>query len=306
MEPARAEFSALGTTAVVLVTNAGTLAAARDLLCADLDALDLACSRFRPDSELCRLAGVAGRPAPVSPLLRDAVVAALWTAEATAGLVDPTVGRAVAALGYDRDFAAVPAAGPVVRPAGPAPGWWRVRLDGDRLLIPRGVRLDLGASAKAFAADRAAAAIAARCGTGVLVSLGGDIALAGPPPPGGWRVAVGEDHRDPGPDAPVVTLTSGGLATSSTTCRSWIRGGRRVHHIVDPRTGDVPVPAWRTVSVAAGSCLAANAASTAAIVLGAQAADWLDRRRLPARLVGTGGEVRLAGAWPVPRPVAAG
>jgi FAD:protein FMN transferase len=299
----RASFPALGTTAVLLVTEATVLPEAQRLLRTDLDALDLACSRFRADSEVSRLP--AGRPAAVSPLLRAALDAALWTAEVTDGLVDPTVGEAVARLGYDRDFAEVPTDGPGVPAGAPVPGWWRVRLAGDRVVVPRGLSLDLGASAKAFAADRAADRIAAACGCGVLVSLGGDVAAAGPAPDGGWPVSVGDDHRRVDPGDPVVAISGGGLATSSVALRTWRRGGRSVHHIVDPRTGDVPEPVWRTVSVAAGSCLAANAASTAAIVLGAGAPQWLAARRLPARLVGVDGRVSVVAGWPVPELVAA-
>jgi thiamine biosynthesis lipoprotein len=299
----RATFPALGTTAVILLTEASALADAERLLRAELDALDLACSRFRSDSEVRALP--AGRPAQVTPLLRDALEAALWTAQATGGLVDLTVGEAVARLGYDRDFAGVAADGPAV-PAGlPAPGWWRVRLVGDQVVVPDGVCLDLGASAKAFAADRAAVRIAAECDCGVLVSLGGDLAVAGSAPDGGWLVSVGDDHRRAEPDDPVVSISSGGLATSSVAYRSWRRGGRTVHHIIDPRTGDVPERVWRTVSVAAGSCLSANAASTAAVVLGQDAPQWLSERSLPARLVSMDGSVSMVAGWPEPEPVAA-
>jgi len=299
----RATFPAIGTTAVLLVTDPSALPGAERLLRADLVALDLACSRFRPDSELRRLP--AGRPARVSPLLGDALRAALSTAEATGGLVDPTVGDVLVRLGYDRDFSEVPADSPAVAAGTPAPGWWRVRLTGDRVVVPRGVSLDLGASAKAFAADRAAGRIAAAYGCGVLVSLGGDLAVAGPAPEGGWRVSVGDDHRHPGPGDPVVVISSGGLATSTVTCRTWRRGGRTVHHIIDPRTGDIPEPVWRTVSVAAASCLAANAASTAGIVLGADAPQWLAARRLPARLVGVDSRVLVLAGWPQPEALTA-
>jgi thiamine biosynthesis lipoprotein len=298
----QATFPALGTTAVLLVTDASALAEAQRVLRAELDAIDLACSRFRADSEVCLLP--VGRPARLSPLLREALDAALWTAEATGGLVDPTVGDAVARLGYNRDFAAVAADGPQVAAGGPAPGWWRVRLVDDFVVVPQGICLDLGASAKAFVADRAAARIATHCGCGVLVSLGGDLAVAGPAPDGGWLVGIGDDHRRADPDDPVVAISSGGLATSSVTCRSWRRGGRTLHHIVDPRTGDVPEPVWRTVSVAAGSCLSANAASTASVVLGDDAPLWLRARQLPARLVDMDGRVSLVAGWPEPEPAA--
>ena len=265
-------FPALGTTAEVLVT--GDLAVAVELLRAELDAVDAACSRFREDSEIERLHRDAGRAVEVTPLLAEALAVALRAARLTGGLVDPTVGAAVCSLGYDRDFAAVTDGESDA--AVPAPGWHRVLLDGTTVVLPKGIRLDLGATAKALAADHAARTIARRTGAGVLVNLGGDVSIAGDPPPGGWRVAIADDHSVAAarPDV-TVTLRSGSLATSGTAVRQWRRGSRTVHHIVDPRTGDVPEPCWRTVSVAAKSCVDANTASTAAIVLGGQAPDWL-------------------------------
>jgi FAD:protein FMN transferase len=164
--------------------------------------------------------------------------------------------------------------------------------------LPRGVRLDLGATAKALGADRAAVAAASGGpGVGLLVNLGGDIATAGPAPSGGWRVRVADDHRAAA-DAPsqTIAIRSGGLATSSTTVRRW---GAGAHHIIDPRTGLPAVSRWRTVSVAAATCVDANIASTAAVVLGDDAPDWLSERALPARLVEHEGGVRSTAGWPL-------
>jgi thiamine biosynthesis lipoprotein len=279
----RAAFPALGTTAVVLATDQAAVPDAERMLRAELDRLDRAASRFRSDSEIVRLAAQAGRWTVVSPLLAELIAAALRSARLSDGLVDPTVGAAVVGLGYDRDFARLDRDDPrPARGARPAPGWWRIQLDRHRVLVPRRISLDLGATAKAYAADRAAERIGAELGCGVLVSLGGDLAVAGTAPDGGWLVGI-EDG------APVVTVHSGGLATSSTARRTWRRAGQAVHHIVDPRTGRSADPVWRTVSVAAATCLDANTASTAAIVLGAAAPDWLSARRLPARLAYTPG-----------------
>lgn len=295
-------FPALGTTASLVVTDDRLLADAERLLRAELAAVDAACSRFRPDSEITWLHEQAGNEVTVSPLLAEALDAALRAGRLTGGLVDPTVGRAVADLGYDRDFDDVVTDNPL--PAAtprPAPGWWRVTLDvaNRTVRLPRTVGLDLGATAKALAADRAARRIGDEIGCGVLVNLGGDLCVAGEPPDEGWRIGIADDHRRAGtrPDT-TVTVRSGGLATSSTTCRSWRRAGRTVHHIVDPRTGDIPEPALRTVSVAAGTCVDANTASTAAIVLGWRAPGWLSAARLPSRLVGQRGNVFTLAGWP--------
>jgi FAD:protein FMN transferase len=135
----------------------------------------------------------------------------------------------------------------------------------------------------------------------VLVSLGGDIAVAGPAPAGGWPILVTDDHRaDPSKaDGQVVGIAAGGLATSSTAVRRWRTTDGVVHHVVDPRTGRPAREVWRTVSVAARSCVDANTASTAAIVLGEDARSWLIERGLPARLVRPDGRVDTTGTWPI-------
>jgi thiamine biosynthesis lipoprotein len=297
----RLRFPALGTTAELVVTDLAALDDAGRLLRAEIDRIDRACSRFRTDSDLSALQRTQGRATVISPLLAEALRTAIRAAETTEGLVDPTVGRAVRELGYDRDFAALPDDGPAGAPARPAPGWWRIQLDTDNreVVLPRGIELDLGATAKALATDRAVATIAARLSCGVLVSLGGDVAMAGEPPAGGWRVSIGEDHTAPSPqDDQLVGFPAGGLATSGTVRRHWRRGGRTVHHIVDPRTGQNPAHCWRTVTVAGLTCVDANTASTAAMVLATDAPQWLADRDLPARLVSIDGTVSHIAGWP--------
>jgi len=312
-QEASASWRALGTGVQVVVTDAGRLDAARAMLEADLAAVDLACSRFRPDSEIVALdrhmtggpGGTWARPVEVSPLLADAIAVALRAARLTDGDVDPTVGAAMNAVGYDRDFSLVQLEGPAVKLTVRAiPGWRHVEFDQAARLVrvPPGVRLDLGATAKAWAADRSTARIAAGLGCGVLVSLGGDIAVSGEPPPGGWRIRVqdisGSPGDPPGGPSTVVAIHAGGLATSSTAARRWRRGGDLLHHILDPRTGLPAAPVWRTVSVSAACCTDANIASTAAIIRGRAAPAWLTGLGLPARLVDEAGGVRTIGGWP--------
>jgi FAD:protein FMN transferase len=315
LAPGSDTFSVFGTTATLLVSEPGQVGAARVIADAELAAVDLACSRFRPDSELSRLNAAAGAVITVSELFADLVEAALRAARLTDGDVDPTCGQALAEIGYDRDFAelraaqaqaaGVPAAGgPAhrLRRAGRVPGWRSVQLDTERrqVRLANGAQLDLGATAKAWAADRCAEIIAGRLGSGVLVSLGGDMAVAGPAPCGGWRVRVTDDHAA-GPQTPgqTVTIRSGGLATSSTTVRTWTgSGGQRAHHIINPATGEPARSCWRTVSVAAGSCVDANTASTAAIIRSAAALPWLRDAGLPARLVREDGSVETTAGWP--------
>ena len=297
---ASASWRALGTLVQLVVTDPSALPEARQVLESDLAEVDAACSRFRPDSEIRSLKG--GRQA-ISPLLAEAIWVALRAASLTDGDVDPTVGAAMSAVGYDRDFEhIIPNGPPLALTVRTVPGWREVHLDGRSLTMPAGVQLDLGATAKAWAADRSAARIATSTGNGVLVSLGGDIAVAGPAPDGGWRIRVQDVTGAPGdrPAGPYaqIAIRDGGLATSSTAARRWQRGGDVLHHILDPRTGLPAEPVWRTVSVAAGNCADANAASTAAVIRGRRALGWLAQLGLPARLVDATGVVFTVAGWP--------
>ncbi len=294
-------FPVFGSTAVVAVAEAEALDAAAAAVILTAAEFDAACSRFRDDSELTAVNAGAGAPVAVGPVLLDAVEAALRAARLTGGDVDPTVGQSLIALGYDRDYAAVhgwPARSVSIAPV---PGWRTVIVDADArtVRVSRGVSLDLGATAKALAADRAAAAAHHATGCGVLVSFGGDISIAGPPPPGGWPVRVTDDHRSDA-DAPGqwITLRSGGLATSSTTTRRWENDDGYAHHLIDPYTGAPATSIFRTVTVAAGSCLDANIASTAAIVRSELAVEWLESLYLPSRLVSVYGGARHLAGWP--------
>jgi thiamine biosynthesis lipoprotein len=252
----------------------------------------------------------AGRPVQVSPLLGRAIEVGLRAARVTNGAVDPTIGTAIRIAGYDDDFAKVAAdRGPVQLRAAKIPGWQVIRFDSvsRSVLMPEGVELDLGSTGKALAADLAAgAARVAMNRGGVLVGLGGDIATAGTPPEGGWRILVAEDSNvPPDCDGQVICIQAGGVATSSTTVRRWRRGEALLHHIIDPQSGLPADGPWRTVTVLARNCVDANVAATAAIVQGGGAVDWLKSRRLPARLVESDGTIHYLGPWPDPRRVAA-
>jgi FAD:protein FMN transferase len=294
-------FRALGTTAVIATVDPALEGEACAAGAGELDAIDRACSRFRPDSELTRVNDARGRRVSVGPLLLEALQVALGAARASDGLVDPTVGKTLRTLGYDSTFHVV-----AMRDAdsfrasfSTVPGWQCVEIDvaASTVRVPAGVELDLGATAKALACDRVAAAAAAVAG-GTLVGLGGDIAVAGEAPTGGWAVRIADDHAAPLDAAgPTVAVQSGGLATSSTTVRRWRSGKVELHHLVDPRTGRPARSRWRTITVAAKSCVDANVASTAAFLL-PDSASWLEERGLPARLVSIAGETTFVAGWP--------
>jgi len=295
-------LSAIGTTATVVVQDPGRADRAESILRAELVAMDEACSRFRPDSELQMVHAQAGRSVRVSPLLFEALDVACSVAERTHGAVDPTVGNAIATLGYDCDLAQVCHRPPVPPEAlGPVAGFRHVQLDRRQrtVRIPRGVRLDLGSSAKALVADRAAAHIAGALGSGVLVNIGGDVAVAGLAPPAGWPVGIAVESSTPVDEVDqVVSVHRGGLASSSTSVRTWTAGSRTVHHIIDPRTGDCVAPYWDLVSATGASCVEANALTTASLIWGERALHLLARFGQAVRLVRHDGHTFFVGGWP--------
>ncbi|MDE3070162.1 MAG: FAD:protein FMN transferase [Acidobacteriota bacterium] len=313
--PAAHSWEALGTGAVLKVTDRDAIDPARGIVDDELARIDRACSRFRADSDLSRVNAAPGTFVRVDPLLIEAIDVGLRAARLTKGTVDPALGGALELAGYDRDWRLL--GSPVTEPSGATPpgadtgvpcvrarpraGWRSIELDRGRgcVRVPTGVKLDLGATAKAWAADRCADAVHRRTGTGVLVSLGGDIAAAGEPPAGGWRVFVTDDHRA-GLDAPgqIVTIQGGGLATSSTTVRRWLKAGAQMHHIMDPTTGRPAGGPWRTATVLAATCVDANTASTATIAGHPDAPRWLAEAGLPARLVRRDGSVLTVAGWP--------
>ncbi len=292
-----AQWPVWSTTARIVVSDPYALPEARDIAEQLIGDVDAACSRFRPDSELVLLP--LGERAHVSALLARLVRTALVAAEGTDGLVTPTIGGALIDSGYDRDWACM---GSTLKLGGTtlrmrqAPSWRQIALQGQWLTVPRGVRLDLGATGKALTSDLIAAAVAAQLGVGVLVALGGDIATAGPTPDRGWNVLVQDRPGDP---AVTVALPPGGaIATSSTQGRRWLASGQQMHHILDPRNCRPAETVWRTATVAAATCAHANALSTAALILGREAPEWLRGQGAAARLVAASGEVVSVAGFP--------
>lgn len=291
---AATEWDLWSTTARLVVTDPAVLSEARELCEAVLAGVGSVASRFDPDSEISSLPD-DGRPHLLSPLLADLVAEALGAAAATGGAVDPTVGSTLIDLGYDRDIALIRADDHLVAEVRRVRGWQCVRLVHDVLVVPEGVLLDLGATAKASAADRCARAVAARFRVGALVAIGGDIATAGPGPDPGWQIEVLDLPTD---QAEQVVLPSGwAICTSSTRRRTWQRCGLPQHHLIDPRTSQPVTGTWAAVTVVARTCVAANTASTAAVVLGRSDQSWLSKVGLPARALAPDGSTVRFGGW---------
>lgn len=276
----------MGTDCHVVVVGGGPvdLDLARDRV----EELESKWSRFRADSELSRVNTRPGRPVRVSAETVAVVAAALAAWHTTNGRFDPTVLDALEAAGYDRSFA-----DGLDRPDGPGvprpvPGCADIELDAivGALTVPSGIRLDLGAIAKGFAADLVAAELIARSAAGALVNIGGDLRAIGTGPTGdGWTVAI--DHV---PGAAVV-VSNGGLATSSTTRRRWRRGGSDQHHVIDPATGRPAVIGERTATVFAPTAARAEVLATAALLAGPGAVELLSAHGASGIVVGPGGAV---------------
>ena len=290
-------WSAWSCTVRLTVDDPAVLGAACGELKALMDRVDKAASRFRPDSELSRVNQRAGALVPVSRLLVDLVDVSLVAASVSGGAVDPTVGPAVIAAGYDDDIEAVRRRFPQA-PYDPKPvtGWQEVRLNRKLALlgVPEGSALDLGATAKAWTADRAANVLSKRYGCAVLVEIGGDLRAAGEPATP-WVITVAERAGDPGV---LVTLAHGGLTTSTRTVRRWQTPTGYNHHVIDPRTGRPADGPYRTASVWAPSAVRANTFSTALVATGEAALGRLKLAGHPARLVADDGEVTELMGWP--------
>lgn len=300
------EFRALGVDCRIVATDESTLSAAGDFAVTWLLDLDATASRFRADSEVARLAAMPSShetlTAPATRLLRSLVQDALWAADVTGGLVDPTLGRAMETNGYDADLddilsRVVDESVAARREFTPTSSTLRdlsIDPQAGTITVATGTLIDLGAIGKAAAADRIAADLAAEQPGGFLVDLGGDLAVAGEPPTGGWVIAT----DGAGAEGARVTITGHGVATSGTDRRRWQVGGSTRHHLLDPATGRPVRRTWRRVTCVAASALEANTATTAALVLGDAAVAWLTGRGIPARLVSEQGDVHFTPGWP--------
>ncbi|HEV3268189.1 MAG TPA: FAD:protein FMN transferase [Acidimicrobiales bacterium] len=264
-----------------------------------LNEFDDTCNRFRDDSEISRVNARAGEVVAISPTLELALGAALVAREATDGLCDPSILPALLALGYDVDYDELKFRGGTVL-AAPVRGAGVDAFTLDRsnhtVTISPDCRLDLGASAKALAADLIADDVAPT--GGVVVEIGGDVAVRGRGPEGPWVIGLSDSLELSGKE-PRVAINDGGIATSSTTTRTWRAGGQLVNHIVDPRTGSFAVGPYATATVSASSCLLANAFATASLLWGEDAAYHVAQAGWSGRFVRTDGSVEFVGGWPV-------
>ncbi|MCL5077312.1 MAG: FAD:protein FMN transferase [Actinobacteria bacterium] len=293
--------NALGTTCVLAGFSEFPSDRAISIFSKYLIDFDETASRFRSDSELMTIFNGSRRSdIKVSPLLFDAITAAMFGAGMSNGYVDPTVARSLVALGYDRDFRLISQKGSreasirVVLPK----GYSRVRLNSEQktISVAEGVTFDLGATGKAFLADRIKTAIEAELEEAVLVNLGGDISASTLDNGKYWTINITDDcSLDPWASGLSIGICGGGITTSSTTTRKWTAGGREIHHIIDPFNGTPAETEFYAVTALAGSALDANIATTGTLAMGKSGREWLARLRLPAMARGARGDFYFGG-----------
>jgi thiamine biosynthesis lipoprotein len=255
-------FDSMGCEIVV----AGATAEELDRIEALFDERDRVFSRFRPDSEL-NLVNAVGGMVLVSKLFAATLAVALDAAEVTDGLVDPTLGAALVAAGYDRDFSELSEDHPKRLSSGT--GRRReIRRTGRLVTVPPGVALDLNGVVKSLAVDEAAGLLS---GPG-FVSAGGDLATNAP-----LDVAL--------PSGGAMRLVAGGIATSGSAARRWIRDGEIRHHLIDPATGEPSRSPWTHVTVVGRTCLAADICAKAGFLHGEDGPEWLDDHGIPGRFL---------------------
>jgi thiamine biosynthesis lipoprotein len=278
----RRTFHTMGTE-IELLVDAKDATEALSAAEAEFRRLEAILSRFRADSELSRL-NRAGRLDAGPDLLRVTELA-LAARDQTAGRFDPTVHDAVVAAGYDRTFESIAPDGPDADENAPRLCGGLVRVRRERIELEDGVHLDFGGIGKGYAADRAAEVLATAgpC----LVNAGGDIAVRA----GAWPVAV-----QTADGSLTLELTRGALATSGRDRRRWRRGGRELHHLIDPATARPAGGDLVRATVVASDAVTAEVWAKALFLAGGEAgAAEADVLRLPSVFVLTDGSTRLAG-----------
>ncbi len=295
---ATARFDALGTEIVIAVTDVMQLGNVVEQAHQRIDDIDRTFSRFRTDSELERLQRLGPGSHAASPLFIELLELALLAARSTEGLFDPTVRDALEAAGYDRSIDEIEVSGPgPVRAALPAGRWPEIVADARKgtATLPAGVRLDFGGIGKGFAVDfTLRGLIAVDCG--VMMSAGGDLAVAGPPPRGGWPCGISTTLQAPLEET--ILLERGAIATSGLGRRQWTRDGQRLHHLIDPHTGSPADSPWSVVTVVAATCVEADVAAKTAWLKGSFGPGWVESLGLAGRFRDHQGKITYTTRWP--------
>lgn len=263
-----------------------------------LHAVDRACNRFVTDSEISQLNRAAGQPISYSPTFELCLTTAIRAYEQTQGACSPTVLPSLLALGYSRDFDEIAFDKNIVTsPTTPSLGIDAIDIDrtAKTVRLKDGCELDFGATAKALTCDLVANDLAEQ--SGIVVEIGGDVAVRGESPEGLWAIGVSDTLEGSTQDQR-LGLMNAGVATSSRLVRSWMASNHTVNHVINPFTGGCADGPYGTASVVAQSCVEANSYSTAALVWGEEAGYHIAQAGLSARLVRLDGTIDLVGSWP--------
>ncbi len=264
-------------------------------------------SRFRPESELSRLNRDPREVVPASALLRSAVRAAIWAAERTGGLVDPTLLPELEAIGYAESrvgLASSPlsealAGGPPRRPARPSPATaWRGFAvcegeDEGAIRRPPGLMLDSGGIGKGMAADMIAPRLSPY--SRYVIDCGGDVRVGGRLP---WDEPVEIELRHPLSGAAIETfpVTRGAVATSGIDARLWRTAAGHAHHLIDPSSGDSAWTGLISASARAPTALEADTLAKAALLSGPAGAHEFLQPNGGLIVADDGGVVRIGAA----------
>lgn len=259
-------------------------------------------SRFLPDSDISRLNAAQGAMVSVQPATIDLLQSMVDGFAATEGCFDPTLLAPLVALGYDASWS-----DSGLRSSVPAGSAWRgdirgVAVDRDASVaqLPSGTVLDAGGIGKGLAADRVVAELLAAGVGGAMVSIGGDLRVAGTGPnAGAWLIGVA-DASDHTTEVAYLALADAGVATSGTRRRAWRDDNdNEVHHLLDPATGRPTAHEVVQVTVVAGAAAWAEVYTKLLMVRGIAALESLDRAGLGARVVFGDGTVRGNDVWQV-------
>jgi thiamine biosynthesis lipoprotein len=269
-------FQAMGTDVHVAIVDGDV--AMLDLAEARIGELERRWSRVIDDSEINVLNRHAGHPVVVSTDTFELVARATEAWKMTGGRFDPTVGTALVAHGYDRDFREVATTIATATPTKPAPGPSGIELlpHVAAVTLPEGVMFDPGGIGKGLAADFVTAELLDAGARGALMNVGGDLRAAGQPPTReGWVITV-PDPLDPRRELLRLALPAGAVATSSRVKRRWRTTAGEAHHLIDPRAGRPATTDVVAVSVVAGEGWWAEAQAKALFLAGPRGLQEMD------------------------------
>jgi thiamine biosynthesis lipoprotein len=269
-------FTAMASPCEVLVDtdDGGTAETALRLARDEALRIEAKFSRYRRDNDIHRINHAEGAPVEVDEETAGLLDYAATCHELSEGRFDVTSGALRRVWSFDGGDR-LPSE-EAVREALRFVGWHRVQWKNPILTMTPGMEIDLGGIAKEYGVDRAAALLGEAIDSPFIVNFGGDLVATGPRSGGrSWAVGIDDPGR-PGEAALYrIELERGGLATSGDARRYVMNRGRRLGHILDPRTGWPVEGAPRSVTVLTSTCLESGTLSTLAYLHGPAAREFL-------------------------------